>query len=89
MPVFNGECYLAEGAFELGLLGIEDALKRVAQQGLPDLQSGLQLSPSTVSANVGGGNQDMTAQILNELRANKLDEVTLAHAIVSALQRGD
>lgn len=45
--------------FELGLLGIESALKRVARQGLPELQAGLELSAVGVpTAGLGGGSSE-------------------------------
>lgn len=49
--------------FELGLLGINDALKKVAAQGLPNLSTGLELSPvgamSTPQIGGGGGSPEM------------------------------
>ena len=53
--------------FELGLLGINDALKQVTRQGLPGLEMGLQLAPAagiSAPAPVAVGGSD-TQKIIN------------------------
>ena len=74
--------------FEIGLLGIQDALKKVANTGLPSFGAELQLSP------VGAGNiptpMGQTAgQAANQSRVS-LDEASIDKLIgrfETALQR--
>lgn len=60
--------------FELGLLGINDALKKVVRQGLPDLNMGLQLAPVGGAGGVPGradttGDDPMLSVIYTMLRS--------------------
>ena len=77
--------------FELGLLGIQDALQKVARQGLPMLETGLQLSP--VAAGVTGipspqgaaaGGSDNNAVLLDLIRRQPDD---IARAVRSVFEK--
>jgi hypothetical protein len=49
--------------WEIGLLGINDALKQVSRQGLPDLNMGITATPTpAIGANVQGATQTAQAQ---------------------------
>jgi hypothetical protein len=73
--------------FELGLLGIEDAMKAISKQALPQLSANLQLSP--VASGVGmveGAPQQSAFSGGNSITDEQLDR--LGRTIVSAIMRG-
>jgi len=73
--------------FEIGLLGISDALKKVANSSLPGLDANLNMAAAS-GIPTPSSNTDSSDGMVEAINANKVNEGRLARTIVEAMQAG-